>query len=408
MNWYKDSQQTNIEDKIDLDIGNNGSNIEPPDDSDDFNDGSNEEDYSSEKWTDGVKNWCKSSTHAKSIYDYITKKILELEPKIEVIPDFSSKNTPSPVERFYIEVTFRAIHSIEDNSIEWQTILNTLPEMLIKSDLWKYVGVPYEEAFKHSGDYALISLVATMLILFNNRNNNNQSSFWIFDNISRYSNFIITDVISIAKRFCKNANEKTIEKVKDYKPNSEFVYNRSLDSNSQGSLTIISRKKMGFSLESWTFKQTDDNEFTKLDPIQQENIALIIDEVVNNIVDSDEVNNLDIEVDFLSESKPSTFDSPSESPQVNNIYIMPSKDNFLIDLKDSIDIFAVMDNNNIYKLLSSIPKDFLSVYSILTSVETKHLHNYINVYIGINLLGFILKDNNIYVTVGYEGIDVEV
>jgi hypothetical protein len=399
MNWYKQfrfaqsSQPTaSLLEQEKTDVG--GIDFPPID----HNDASDSHDFDpDDKIIDGIAKWVSEGKSRKMEQQILYMVMENIEPEVDVsVNIFESIDIPLQVSgSAKLNLKLHLPHQCPMMEI----IVQHLKPQIFKSDLWKYIGVPYESAYQYIENGIFIDVVVATIANNAFQNASNECAFWMYENASKYTNSVKQSIINeISRRFKGQADLSQLQISGNKKPTC-----RGLAFMGDFGCILLPEKDFDFTVPTWTFKQNNNSAFERLAASTQKSLVYFLQDILSN------------QYDIISENN--TVDAYAIIRGFQNI------DDLIID-PDEITIKEPINNETLSGLdenaesiisgLLSIPGSLLQRISYIGSYEAQAKDsNYkdaryepeeIDIKLILSIQKITIKENMLILKINIEGL----
>ena len=392
MNWFllqKFSQfQSTLLEKEKTDTGSGTLPPLPPDD-----DGKNDDERfePDQEMTSRVYKWIQEG-NAKNIIKTIIDTVLSKQ-------DFQYHLYPSHIKdvsypfTLYGEINLTFEHILSEQDVEFSLLLNNMKNVLLNSNLWKYLGIPYEQAFRYTQnelfvEFILLTIVSSSLFKFIP-----QCAFWAYEQAPKYINIIKKTILDLYKNKYPNLDPNSLKVEVGKKPECHGSYFQSKK------IYLRSWRIFNFSLSTWKFEQKiDGTPFEQIDPSAQKSIMGYIDSVLESVYDEiyakSAYGNESIDV-YVSSGR--AYEEPTFN--VSPSYVIYSKN---INEEESLKEIVEQYGNKIIEIFGTIPQQLVKMSVETRGYEFPTDQGQEETDLSLSIKGIKVKDNEIIIKLGLD------
>jgi hypothetical protein len=344
MNWYclqkKSQQQVETIEKTDI----GGIDNPPPIDNSSNHDNNNFE--PSRQMIDSIYKWIEEG-NAQNISKLLIQTTLsKFEYKIHT--NFKIETTPvfPLIIQGHCLLTFD--HLLGFESVELSLLMQQIKNMLLQSNLWKYIKIPYESAFKYTQNEAFVEFVTRIIGFYTFDGEIKECAFWSYSESPKYINEIKKNIFNHLKKKFTNLDFDSIQVSFPAKPTCRGSCPENLG------FYLSSYNYAEFTANIWKFEQKiEGNNFEKLDIHSQKEIVSYL----NGVLESEwegiyTRENEDIEISY--------------NKRDDDLIIYPDNIVYFKNILEEESLKYLLEENlvnqsNIRSILESIPTELLDV-----------------------------------------------
>jgi hypothetical protein len=331
--------------------------------------------------------------HAKDIIKTIIDTVLSKQDfKYSLYPSHNKDITYPFIMYGEVNLTFE--HTLTEQDVEFSLLLNNMKNTLLHSNLWKYLGIPYEQAFSYTQnefftEFILFTIVGSSLFT-----SIPQCAFWAYEEAPKYINIIKKTILDIYGKKYPNLDPNSLKIEPGKQPECHGSY-----FHDQRKIYLRSWNKFSFFVSVWKFEQkTGGTPFEQIDPKAQKSIMGYIDSVLESVYEEIWANgafeneSIDIYISSGKAYEELTFDiSPS--------YVLYSKN---INEEESLKEIVEKYGNKIIEIIGTIPEQLIKmsvqnrVYQFPTDQGQEETD------LSLSIKGIKLQNNEIIIKIGLD------
>jgi len=374
MNWYKTAQydtQQMVEEEYATDTGNTPP-VDPPDD-DSSGGGGYEPD---ERMARRIYEWFEKEGYKLFSSDIFEMILENTEPDVMVYSPIKNNPTTSNFKvrgDAQINISFMIQ---EDNPI-LSILEQNIKMSMLNSSLWKYLGIPYENAMNYLSSGSFMQVILWSAVRFAIKKGSNHCKFWVYSNVDKYLDQLKERILSTVYGFgFQNADPATLEISKNGDPECGGQVGMRSMNDPTLSLYIGTRQYFRYSISPWAFKQDASKRgFENLSPENQKHVmadlAMIIDDMGE---ETDIVNDLNIEFEVSGKYYPGTREDPPEYPEVYVSSIEPSRVSQQFKFDGGEIVLSTLSPDDLNIVLNTIPKELLKIFKYQQLISDKVIY----------------------------------